>query len=628
MSTPLGMEWTFLAPAVCLGAFAVLALFGRYLPGKGSLLSVAAIGFGFVLFWLILPDVLGSETPNLFSRTWFESGDTRLSLGMAIDELSLVMVGIVTAVAFMVQVYSVGYMRGEPRMDWYWAVHSLFAASMLGLVLADNLLLLYITWELVGICSYLLIGFYYERRSAAEAAKKAFITTRIGDVGFFIAILLLFRETGTFDISTILGSVAAGEISQGMLTLIASLIFLGAMGKSAQFPLHVWLPDAMEGPAPVSALIHAATMVAAGVYLVGRMYPIFLAGSGALVFVVIIGSITALLAGTLALVQNDIKRVLAYSTISQLGFMMISLGAFGFTAALFHLLTHAFFKALLFMGAGSISHATGTDDIREMGGLGRRMPVTTITFMIAAGALAGFPALSGFWSKDEILNVALDHRGAWLYVIVLIAAFLSVLYMTRLVSKVFFGPLREGHRHVHESPSVMIVPMALLAIPAAGAGFLALKYTEAYEGFGTFLFYFGGESQPFDHSVLTTTLSMIVLLAGVGAYLLWRRSIQRIVAEPQRALGRIYTQIYKLLDNKYYIDEVYQWAIDKGVLVFSAGVALFDRLVVNNTGVDGVGKSAVLTSLTLRLHQTGQVANYVLVILVSTTILILIVAFS
>ncbi|MEE9324289.1 MAG: NADH-quinone oxidoreductase subunit L [Dehalococcoidia bacterium] len=626
MSTPLGMEWTFLAPAVCLGAFAVLALFGRYLPGKGSLLSVAAIGFGFVLFWLILPDVLGSETPNLFSRTWFESGDTRLSLGMAIDELSLVMVGIVTAVAFMVQVYSVGYMRGEPRMDWYWAVHSLFAASMLGLVLADNLLLLYITWELVGICSYLLIGFYYERRSAAEAAKKAFVTTRIGDVGFFIAILLLFKETGTFDISTILGSVAAGEISQGMLTLIASLIFLGAMGKSAQFPLHVWLPDAMEGPAPVSALIHAATMVAAGVYLVGRMYPIFLAGSGALVFVVIIGSITALLAGTLALVQNDIKRVLAYSTISQLGFMMISLGAFGFTAALFHLLTHAFFKALLFMGAGSISHATGTNDIREMGGLGRRMPVTTITFMIAAGALAGFPALSGFWSKDEILNVALDHRGAWLYVIVLIAAFLSVLYMTRLVSKVFFGPLREGSRHVHESPSVMIIPMALLAIPAAGAGFLALDYTVAYGGFGTFLF--SGESQPFDYSVLTTTLSMIVLLAGMGAYLLWRRSIQRVAAEPQRALGRIYTQIYRLLDNKYYIDEAYQWAIDKGVLVFSAGVALFDRLVVNNTGVDGVGKSAVLTSLTLRLHQTGQVANYVLVILVSTTILILIVAFS
>ena len=342
---PLGTEWAWLAPVVCLGAFAVITLFNRYLPGRGSFLSIGAIGFGFVLFWFVLRDLL-INGPGEFSRTWFDAGGTSLKLGMAVDQLSVLMMGIVTFVALAVQVYSLGYMRGEPRQGWYFAAHSLFAAAMLGVVLADNLLLLYISWELVGLCSYLLIGFWYERRSAAEAAKKAFVTTRIGDVGFLIAILILFKsvEPDTFDLSAIFTAVRAGEIGDGTLTLVAVLIFLGAMGKSAQVPFHVWLPDAMEGPTPASALIHAATMVAAGVYLVARMFPLFEVAPGALTMVMIVGLITALIAASMALVMTDLKRVLAYSTISQLGFMMLALGAGGLSAGIFHLATHAFFR--------------------------------------------------------------------------------------------------------------------------------------------------------------------------------------------------------------------------------------------------------------------------------------------
>ena len=305
------------------------------------------------------------------------------------------MLGLVTFVAFLVQVYSLGYMKGEPRFGWYFATHALFAAAMLALVLADNLLFLYIAWELVGLGSYLLIGFWYERRSAAEAAKKAFITTRIGDVGLLIGIILLFKATGTFEISTIFHVAEQGGVSQGTLNAAAFLIFLGAMGKSAQFPFHVWLPDAMEGPTPVSALIHAATMVAAGVYLVARMLPLFELAPVVLLIVAGVGLFTFIFGGTLALVMTDLKRVLAYSTISHLGLMMLSLGAFGLAAALFHLVVHGVSKALLFLGAGSVMHSLNEEtDIRKMGGLRRRMPITAITFLVGAASLAGIAPLA------------------------------------------------------------------------------------------------------------------------------------------------------------------------------------------------------------------------------------------
>ena len=349
-STTSVVQWAWLAPAFCAAAFTVIAVLGRALPRQIAYLSVLAILGGFVVFWYVLVEFL-STGGGVYSREWFTAGDVVLSWGIIVDELSIVMLGLVTFVALAVQVYSLSYMKDQPgSYSWFFAVHSLFAAAMLTLVLADNFLLLYIAWELVGVCSFLLIGFWYERRSAAEAAKKAFITTRIGDVGLLIGILLLFNETGTFDLTTIFHIAEQGGISSGTLTASLLLIFLGAMGKSAQFPLHVWLPDAMEGPTPVSALIHAATMVVAGVFLVARIFPLFVLSSDAMLVVAIIGLATALIAAAMALVMTDLKRVLAYSTISHLGFMMLALGAGGYTAAIFHLLAHAFAKALLFLG--------------------------------------------------------------------------------------------------------------------------------------------------------------------------------------------------------------------------------------------------------------------------------------
>ena len=381
----IGIEWAWVIPALSASAFFLVVIFGRFLPGRGSFISVTAIFLGFLLFWYVLRDLLATGAGS-FSINWLTIGDTSIAWGVIVDRLSVTMLGLVTFVALLVQVYSLEYMKGEPRYGWYFAAHALFAAAMLALVLADNLLFLYIAWELVGLGSYLLIGFWYERRSAAEAAKKAFVTTRIGDVGLLIGIILLFKATGTFEISTIIHVVQQGGVSDVTLNASALLIFLGAMGKSAQFPFHVWLPDAMEGPTPVSALIHAATMVAAGVYLVARMLPLFEQAPTVLLVVAGVGLFTFVFAGTLALVMTDIKRVLAYSTISHLGLMMLSLGAFGLAGALFHLVAHGVSKALLFLGAGSLMHSLdGETDIQRMGGLRRRMPLTAGTFVIGAG---------------------------------------------------------------------------------------------------------------------------------------------------------------------------------------------------------------------------------------------------
>ena len=365
------MHLAWLIPTLSAIAFVIVALGGRWLPGRGAFVSILAMAAGFVLWVVALGDMLGGSVSVVsYGVEWLTAGGTSIGWGVHIDRLAVVMLGLVTFVALLVQVYSLEYMRGDSRFGWYFAVHSLFGAAMLALVLADNLLFLYIAWELVGLGSYLLIGHWWERRSAAEAAKKAFITTRIGDVGLLIGIILLFRATGTFDISDIIEMAQAGAIGQGTLTASALLLFMGAMGKSAQFPFHVWLPDAMEGPTPVSALIHAATMVAAGVYLVARMLPLFELAPVAMLVVAVIGLITFLYAGTLALVMTDIKRALAYSTVSHLGLMMLSLGAFGLAAAIFHLVAHGVSKAMLFLGAGSVMHGMHEEtDMRLMGGL-------------------------------------------------------------------------------------------------------------------------------------------------------------------------------------------------------------------------------------------------------------------
>ena len=603
----LGVQWAWLAPAICASAFFAIVILSRFLPKQVALLSPLAILAGFGVFWYILNEFLSSGG-GTFSVDWFTVGRTTFTLGIIVDELSVVMLGLVTFVALMVQVYSLGYMKDqEGSFSWYFAVHSLFAAAMLTLVLADNFLLMYIAWELVGACSYLLIGFWYHRRSAAEAAKKAFITTRIGDVGLLIGILLLFNETGTFDISTIIHVAENGGIGSSTLTAAVLLIFLGAMGKSAQFPLHVWLPDAMEGPTPVSALIHAATMVVAGVFLVARVFPLFVMSDTAMLVVAVIGLLTALITAAIALVMTDLKRVLAYSTISHLGFMMLALGSFGFTAAIFHLVAHAFAKALLFLGAGSIAHGTGDKrDIREMGGLWKRMPVTSISFGIGLLALGGIPPLSGFFSKDEILVAVLDGRGPLFFILTLVAAFMSALYMARLLFLVVLGNLKTENDHAHESPLVMTVPLMALAVLALGAGLLAPGLIPGYDGFGNWLFF--EEPEAYHINFLVMTISVVLSIAGFG--LGWALYSGKALSSER--IRERFAGLHRVLVNKYYIDSLYQWGIDRVVLAFARFMALFDRIVVNDAGVNATGRSVLLSGWKLRYLETGKVYNYAL----------------
>ena len=615
-----GMAWAWLVPALSAIAFLLIITVGRTLPREGAFLAPLAALAGFVLFWFILADLLDVGNAG-FSIDWLEAGDARLTWGMILDPLSVMMLGLVTFVALGIQVYSWVYMAHGPRFGWYFAVHALFAAAMLTLVLADNFLLLYIAWELVGLGSYLLIGFWYERRSAAEAAKKAFVTTRIGDIGLLIGILLLFKETGTFEMSAIFELVKLGTLSDGVITASAILIFLGAMGKSAQFPLHVWLPDAMEGPTPVSALIHAATMVAAGVFLVARTFPIFEASDAAMTLVAVIGLVTALMAGSMALVMTDLKRILAYSTISHLGFMMLALGAGGFAAAMFHLLVHAFAKAMLFLSAGSISHATDKLDIREMGGLARRMPLTAFCFAVGALALGGLPPLSGFFSKDEVLLAVLDGRNPVFLVLALVAAFMSALYMGRALFSVFLGPLKPENAHVHESPPMMLAPMLVFAFFTLTLGFLALPYTDSYEGIGTFLHLEApfGEPHPFDINVGLLAGSLVLAL---GAFALTWLTYVRGRISPARLIAR-FAPVHRLWAQKYYLDDLYQWTINRVVLAFSALVALFDRLVINDLGVNGMADSVVRSGQRLRYHETGRLYNYALGMVIGAVVLIL-----
>ena len=631
------MEWAWLIPVFSFAAAPLIVIFGQRLPGKGAFLAILAIAAGFLMFWVVLAGfldassstdkcIISDETGALtcnYERTWFHAGlpglddSVELTWGIIIDPLTIAMLGLVTFVALMVQVYSLGYMRGDPRFGLYYAFHALFAASMLTLVLADNFLLLYVAWELVGLCSYLLIGFWHERPAAKEAAKKAFIVTRIGDVGLLVGILLLWREVDSFSMSVAFAAAQGGEMSHGIVTTAAILLFLGAMGKSAQFPFHVWLPDAMEGPTPVSALIHAATMVVAGVYLVARAFPIFTAAPDALIVVAVIGLITALIGASMALVVTDLKRILAYSTISHLGLMMLSLGAFGFTAAIFHLMAHGFSKALLFLGAGSVMHSMDDEtDIRKMGGLYRVMPVTATVFTIGALSLAGVPVFAGFWSKDEVLLAVLDHK-VYLLAFALIATFLSAMYMARVLYVVFFGPLRDVNRHVHESPPVMLAPMVVLAVLAVVFGFISIRITDV-GGLGTFLYF--GKLHEFEFN---WALGIGSILLALGAFALgWQIYMTRKISlDPWKA--RFETAL-RVVGNKYYLDDVYQWTIDRVVLGFSRFIALFDRIVINDAGVNGTADSVRSSGLNLRYHVTGKMYNYALAMAVGAVVVAII----
>ena len=466
------IRYAYIIPFLPLLSFFINIAVGKRLPRKGDWLSLATIAAGLAMSIGIFFEVFRAYDPNFKYHVvlpWVSVGDRAVfNTGILIDNLTAVMLLVVTGVSTLVHLFSVGYMHGDPRYSRFFAYLSIFSFSMLGLVLAESLFFIYVFWELVGLSSYLLIGFWFEKKSAADACKKAFIVNRVGDFGFLIGILIIYATCGVLGYDDVFRAIGEGKLSGTLLTMAGIGVFAGAIGKSAQFPLHVWLPDAMEGPTPVSALIHAATMVAAGVYLVGRVYPIFT--PDAFLVIAYIGLITLMITATIALTARDIKKVLAYSTCSQLGFMVMGLGVGGFTAGLAHLTTHAAFKACLFLGSGSVIHAVHSQDIFEMGGLRKKMPITFVTFLIATLAIAGVPGFSGFFSKDMILGEALafgmrnpQHLG--IFIGALLTAGLTAFYMFRLVILTFFGHPRDQHKydHAHESPANMWVPLAVLA---------------------------------------------------------------------------------------------------------------------------------------------------------------------
>jgi NADH-quinone oxidoreductase subunit L len=526
------------------------------------------------------------------------------------------MLVIVTFVAALVILYSVGYMKGDEGFSRYFAYISLFTFSMLGLVLSDNYFEMFVFWELVGLCSYLLIGFWFHKPSAADASKKAFITNRWADFGFMTGIILLFIKFGTFNFGELSSLIpAAGGAG---LTLIAVLIFIGPLGKSAQFPLHVWLPDAMEGPTPVSALIHAATMVAAGVYLIARGFILFESVQSVLTAMAYVGGFTAVFAAAIAIVQDDIKKILAFSTLSQLGYMVMAMGLGSLTAGMFHLTTHAFFKALLFLGAGSVIHAVEDQNIFHMGDLKSKMPVTTWTFVIGSLALAGIFPFSGFWSKDEILSAALSSGHTGLYIAGTAVAFLTAFYMFRLIFTAFFGKKRREY-HAHESGWMMTLPLAVLAILSVFSGLVntAWFYNAFGKSFGTFIFY--GEAEVPHVNMAVAGVSTIVALAGIfAAWLLYSRKVLDTAA-----LAVKWNGLYKLLYNKFYIDNLYNWAFDR--ILFASGKA-FDW--VEHKVIDGVfdGSARLIGYFggKARKTQTGHLQVYALVIFTAVVVFVLI----
>jgi NADH-quinone oxidoreductase subunit L len=636
---PYQMVWLiFLLP---LFSFIIISLFLRPFlnsqPKTAGYITIAALFGSLGLSLWALFDIMSTGQPIAVPDiNWAVIDGLTIHLGLIMDELTAVMLVVVTVVSLMVQIYSQGYMKGDAGYQRYYAFMSLFTASMLGLVLADNLLLVYVFWEMVGLCSYLLIGFWFHKPSAANAAKKAFIVTRLGDFGFLAAILLIFFTTGTLDINQLHGLAATGALAGTTLTWVAIGIFSGAVGKSAQFPLHTWLPDAMEGPTPVSALIHAATMVAAGVFLVARTFPLFAHSLEALNTVAVVGAFTAIFAATMGLVMNDIKRVLAYSTISQLGYMMLGLGAAGLVLfnegevtvvaakaavaiGLFHLFNHAFFKSLLFLGAGSVNHATGTFDMRKMGGLRKFMPWTFATFLIGSISLAGIWPISGFWSKDEILAVALDANFI-LFLLAMITVLMTAFYMFRAVFMTFGGEYRggEGGHKPHESPLVMVAPMVVLAILAVVSGLW-----NAHGAFGAFMGY--GETHGFAESlfgILAKPLPWISLvLAGLGIFLAYAiYSAKWLSAE---RIGGMFKPLYKLFLRKYWLDELYERVFVGKVLLrgFFAVLQAFDVYVVDGA-VNGIASGAMVTGRALRKAHSGQLQLYGLFIGIGVVIIV------
>jgi len=622
----------WLIPVWPLLGFLINGFFGRRI-GKGAVGIVAcgSVGLSLLTSVVAVAELLalsaeGRRVTQVVAP-WIGAGNFQADWGLLLDPLSAVMILVVSGVGFLIHVYSIGYMHEDPDYPRFFTYLNLFTFSMLMLVLADNYLLLYVFWEAVGLCSYLLIGFWFEKRSAADAGKKAFIVNRVGDFGFALGVMLLWTILGTLQYDQVFASAPAQLPAGGVVvTAITLLLFVGATGKSAQLPLYVWLPDAMEGPTPVSALIHAATMVTAGVYMVARSAPLFDLAPVSLTVVAWIGGLTAVFAATIALVQNDIKRIVAYSTISQLGYMFLGCGVGAYAAAIFHLATHAFFKALLFLGSGSVIHGlSGEQDIRKMGALRKHMPVTAWTFLIAALANAGIFPLAGFWSKDEILYGAVAGGHVVVWALGAGGAFLTAFYMLRCYYVVFEGRSRvDAHaaHHLHESPRVMTAPLVILAAFSAGVGFVGVPPEHGvYHRFVEPVFAAAKGAVPHAAAVGEVPMAVLSLAIAVAGGLMATRFYVWRPESPARMVER-YPKAYQVLLDKYYVDELYEALFVEPIRNGSVWLwRQFDDLVIDGS-VNGVAAVVRVGSLVLRRVQTGYVMNYVLSFIVGVVVIL------
>ncbi len=622
----------------------------KYSHDLAGRIAFGSVGLSFLCALTTFMGVMADPTPReVIAYSWIFGGDLHVNLGFLIDPLSAVMLMVVTGVGFLIHVYSVGYMHGEEGFTRFFVYMNLFMVSMLLLVMGNNYLVLFIGWEGVGLCSYLLIGYYFNKVSAAKAATKAFVVNRIGDAGFLMAIFLMFANFKTLDYTKALANV--GQLSTEMATAIALCLLVGAIGKSAQIPLYTWLPDAMEGPTPVSALIHAATMVTAGVYMVVRNHVLFDMAPVAMATVGIIGGITALFAATIGLVQNDIKRVLAYSTVSQLGYMFLACGVGAYVAAIFHLVTHAFFKALLFLSAGAVIHSlNGEQDIRKMGGLSKRIPITYKVFLIGTLAIAGIPPLAGFWSKDEIMAHAFVNHYYVLYFFAAIGAFLTSFYMFRLTYLTFYGQSRvdpEVDKHIHESPPVMTVPLMVLAGLAILGGFMGVPPEHGW--LHGFLASVATPLGAVPHEVSMGTLMGLMAVAISIALGGWGLAHYMYSVKPGMAdaWSERFAGAYRTFLNKYWVDELYdtiivepckrlgqiwdwfdQNVIDRfirgighGADASGAGITWTEKHVIY-AGLNVVGYANHVLAWSWRKLQTGMVHHYAAVIVIGLFILV------
>lgn len=620
------MHHAWLIPLLPAIAFTIIVFLTKGSEKLSATVGITAILSSFVLaiavvYGVILAGPELADKPLVYALQWFSMPGLTINMGVLIDPTSAMMLFVVTLVASLVQIYSLGYMKGDVGFSRFFAYLNLFAMSMLGLVIASNMLQLFIFWELVGLCSYLLIGFWFFKDSAKEAAKKAFITTRVGDFGLLLGILSLQLLFGTLDFVALAEKIPHFRelgIAAPLMTFIAVLVFIGPIGKSGQFPLHVWLPDAMEGPTPVSALIHAATMVVAGVYLIARSYTLFHTLPDAMLVVAYVGGFTALFAASIAMTQREMKRILAYSTVSQLGYMVMALGLGAYTASMFHLMTHAFFKALMFLGAGSVLHAMhGKADIFEMGGLAKKMPWTTWTFMLGWLAIAGIPPFAGFFSKDEIL-LAASHGNTVLYVMASFTALLTAFYMSRLFFVTFFTPAKPDN-HPHESPFSMVLPLVVLGFLSIVGGWVNTPWAPWFGEFVRF-----GEAHHGEPNYVVMIVSTLLAIVGIGtAYYIYIAKLGL-----SERLAKRFSFFYKISYNKYYIDELYLWIIHNVIDKFIAKSLYWIDLVVIDGIVNGAGTGTKWISQRLRYTQSGQLQTYALVLFFAVVALIVILALT